>query len=150
VHAHTGSAIERSYGSNMSALAKLESQWKAFKHDEPGHRFEHQHERMKQQGRALLVGTTTLGAILLVGGIVLLFIPGPGPLVSIFGLALLAGVSGTLARMLDRAEPPVRRWARRAKQRWTRASMPAKAALIALAVAAAGAAAFGAYRVWIA
>jgi hypothetical protein len=150
VYAHTGGAIERSYGSIMNALAKLESQWKAFKHDEPGQRFEHQHERMKQNGRALLVGTATLGAILVASGVVLLFIPGPGLLVSVFGLALLAGVSGTLARLLDRAEPVVRRWARRAKHRWSRASMPAKAAIVGVAVALAGVVAYAAYRIWIA
>lgn len=134
----------------MSALAKLESQWRAFKHDEPGHRFEHQHERMKKQGKGLLVGAAIVGGLLVAAGIVLLFIPGPGLLVSIFGLALVAGVSGRLARVLDRIEPPVRRAAKRAKRWWARASTPTKVALIAIAVALAGAAASGAYRVWIA
>lgn len=133
----------------MSTLAKLESQWKAFKHDEPGHRFEHQHERMKKEGRALRVATTTLGAIFLAGGIVMLFIPGPGLLVAIFGLALIAGVSERLARLLDRIEPPLRRAGRRAKRWWSHAPMVSKVPLIALALALAGAAAFGAYRAWI-
>ncbi|MGE0398943.1 MAG: hypothetical protein AB7T06_19695 [Kofleriaceae bacterium] len=132
----------------MSARAKLERQWKAFKHDEPGHRFEHQHERMKKRGRAFLVATTTLGALLLAGGLVMLFIPGPGILVAVFGLALIAGVSGRLAHGLDRAEPVVRRWARRAKRWWSRATVPAKAAVIAVAAIAAAAAALAAYRLW--
>lgn len=130
----------------MSALAKLESQWRAFKHDEPGHRFEHQHERMKKQGKGLLVGAAIVGGLLVAAGIVLLFIPGPGLLVSIFGLALV----GRLARVLDRIEPPVRRAAKRAKRSWARASTPTKVALITITVALANAAASGAYRVWIA
>lgn len=134
----------------MSALAKLESQWKAFKHDEPGHRFEHQHERMKKSGRGFFVGAAVVGAILVSGGVVLLFIPGPGLLVIVFGLGLLAGLSERLAHVLDRIEPVIRRWARRAKAAWKRASIPAKVALIAMAVALAGAAGYGVYRWWFA
>ena len=134
----------------MSAFAKLERQWKAFKHDEPGQRFEHQCERMRRSGRGLLVATVVLGAILVAGGIVMLFVPGPGILVAIFGLALIAGASRPLARTLDRAEPVARRQARRGKQWWSRSSMATKAAIVALAIALAGAAAYGAYRMWFA
>jgi hypothetical protein len=119
----------------MSALAKLESQWKAFKHDEPGHRFEHQHERMKQSGRAWVVAMASLGAIFLVGGIIMLFIPGPGLLVSLFGLAMIAGASQPLARALDRAEPAMREKAREAKRSWKTASRAEKGVLIGIAAA---------------
>jgi hypothetical protein len=134
----------------MSALAKLESQWKAFKHDEPGQRFEHQRQRMKQEGRGLLVATTVIGSFLVAAGIVMLFIPGPGILVSIFGLALIAGVSERLARVMDRIEPAARRAGRRAKAWWSRASMGVKSAVITLAIASVGAATYGAYRMWFA
>jgi hypothetical protein len=119
----------------MSALAKLESQWKAFKHDAPGRRFEHQHERMKQNGRAWIVGTASLGAILLFGGIVMLFIPGPGLLVAIFGLALMAGVSESLAKALDRAEPALREKVNAAKTSWRTASRAEKGVLIGIGAA---------------
>lgn len=134
----------------MSARAKLESQWKAFKHDEPGHRFEHQRVRMKENGRGLRVATTVIGSLLVASGLVMLFIPGPGLLVSFFGLALIAGVSRRLAHLLDRMEPVARRWAHRAKAAWKGASIPAKVALIAMAVGLAGAAAYGMYRWWLA
>jgi hypothetical protein len=51
---------------------------------------------------------------------------------------------------MDRIEPVLRRWGRRAKGAWVRASMPAKAAVITFAVGLAGLAAFGAYRVFLA
>lgn len=119
----------------MSALAKLESQWKAFKHDEPGHRFEHQHDRMKRAGRAWIVGTASIGAILLVGGVILLFIPGPGLLVSVFGLALIAGTSESLAKALDRAEPSIREKLREGKRSWQTASRAEKGVWIGIASA---------------
>ncbi|HEY4179145.1 MAG TPA: PGPGW domain-containing protein [Kofleriaceae bacterium] len=134
----------------MSVRAKLQHQWREFKNDQPGKRFENQHDRMAKESRGLLVAQTVIGALLLVGGIILLFIPGPGLLLMVFGLALIAGISRSLARLLDRAEPPVHRAAHRAKLWWKHASTAVHAALIAGAGVIASAAAFVAYRVWFA
>ena len=132
------------------AFAKLEQQWRAFKHDSPGHRFEHQHDRMKKSGKGFLVGAAIVGGLLVAGGVVLLFIPGPGLLLMVFGLALVAGVSKPLAKVLDRAEPVVRRWARAAKQWWKQAPIAVKIGIGAIALGLAGAAAYAAYRMWFA
>ena len=102
----------------MSSLAQ---QWRSFKNDEPGKRFMHQRERMKQEGRGLAIALVALGILLLAGGFVLLFIPGPGLLLIVFGLALVAGVSSPLARLLDRTEPKLRRFGRRLRARFGRA-----------------------------
>lgn len=133
-----------------AALAKIAQQWRAFAHDEPGKRFENQHRRMKQGGKPLLVGLAVVGALLVAAGIFLLFVPGPGLLVAAFGLALLAGISRSLARVLDRAEPVVRRHAARAKAWWSRAALATKLALGALAAAIVAAAGYAAYRLWLA
>jgi hypothetical protein len=134
----------------MSIRSKLHHQWQEFKNDEPGKRFENQHDRMKKESRGLLIAQTLIGALLLAGGIVLLFIPGPGLLVMVFGLALIAGISRPLAKLLDRGEPPVRRAGHRAKVWWQHASRGAHASIIALAVVLASGAGFAAYHVWLA
>lgn len=90
----------------MTALTR---EWRAFRDDSPGERFEHHHERMRHQGtRAGAIARIAAGIVLLLGGILLLFIPGPGLLVMLFGLGLVGGESRTIARALDRGEPPVR------------------------------------------
>ena len=129
-------------------FAKLEHHWHAFKQDEPGKRFVHQHERMQKEGRGLFVAMLALGIALLVGGVILLFIPGPGLLLIVFGLALVAGVSETLAKLLDRAEPPLRRVAARAQAWWKRASWPARLAVVIPALAVAAGATWFVIRRW--
>jgi len=90
-----------------------------------------------------------IGALLVVGGVVLLFVPGPGLLVVVFGLALLVGISAGLARALDRSEPVVRWWAARAKAWWSQASIATRIATCAFGAGIAGVAVYGAYRLWI-
>jgi hypothetical protein len=129
-------------------IAKLEHQWHEFAHDKPGQRFENQHHRLKRGGRALSIAMAVVGALLVAGGIFLLFVPGPGLLVGFFGLALLVGISSRLARVLDRIEPVVRRWASRAKAWWSQASSATHVATCAIGVAVAGVAVYAAYRLW--
>ncbi|CAN5420431.1 hypothetical protein BH11MYX1_BH11MYX1_00120 [soil metagenome] len=58
--------------------------------------------------------------ILVAAGLAMLFVPGPGILTAVFGLALLSSQSRWLASGMDRAEPLVRGWASRMRQRWRR------------------------------
>jgi hypothetical protein len=94
-----------------------------------------------------MVAQVVLGIALLAGGVVLLFIPGPGLLLIVFGLAMVAGTSRTLAGLLDRAEPPARERATRAKRWWTRSPAIVKAGLVLVALAGAAAATYGMYRI---
>ena len=81
-----------------------------------------------------------IGAVLLAGGVVLLFIPGPGLLLIAFGGALIARQSLWLAKRLDRLELFLRRSARKARTGWRRSSLAARGAIVtAAAVCAAGA-----------
>ncbi|HEU4611640.1 MAG TPA: PGPGW domain-containing protein [Kofleriaceae bacterium] len=91
-----------------------------------------------------------LGIVLLAGGVVLLFIPGPGLLLILFGLALVASHSERLSRLLDRAEPALRRSGRRAKLRWQAAPSRAKVGLVLGLVSAAGAFLVVAWRIAVA
>lgn len=119
----------------MGVLAEAKQEWRRFRRDEPGTRFEKHRERMQHKPRshaAIMVG---IGIVLIAGGVVLLFIPGPGLLFIVFGLALVASHSERLSRVLDRSEPAVRRFGRRTRSRWRALPGYAKLGLL-LALAA--------------
>jgi len=101
-----------------SAIAGIRDEWRQFRHDRPGARFRNHHERMRHHSRALVAARTAAGVVLLVVGLVLLFMPGPGVVVIAFGLGVLAGRSKRLAGALDRAEPVVRGWCEAAQHAW--------------------------------
>ena len=104
---------------------------------------------MRQTGtRAGAVVRIALGVLLLVGGIALLFVPGPGLLVMLFGLGLLGGQSQHLARGLDRVEPPLRRIGRRMVGVWKRRSRGAQSAIVVVALLIACVVAYGAW-IWL-
>jgi hypothetical protein len=121
-------------------LDELRRQWRDFRDDEPGRRFQNQRARAREGSPAMRIARLTVGLALLAGGVVLLFVPGPGLLLLVFGAALVAGESKTVASWLDRAEPPLRRAARRLAAWWRGASGLTRALLCAtVAVAAMGA-----------
>ena len=129
-------------------LNQLKKSWKVFKNASTGERFERLYEARKGQKASRLV-FLVLGLLLLVGGVVLLVIPGPGlPLIA-FGVALLAQQSLWLARLLDRLEPVLRRLASRGKSLWKKAATPVKAAIVSGAALVVAAAIYGAYLVFL-
>ena len=122
--------------------------WRSFRHDEPGQRFENHYQRMRQQGsRVGAIGRVAAGLVLIAAGIVMLFIPGPGIIVMLFGFGLLGGESKAIARRMDRVEPALRERVRRAKRWWRFATWPTRSLVIAIAALAAGAAGYAALRI---
>ena len=120
-------------------LEGLAEEWHTFRDDAPGERFCNHRDRMRRRSKAVRIGALVAGGVLFAAGIAMLFLPGPGILFAVFGLALFAGQSQFLASRLDRAEPPMRRRARAAKRKWQDLPRPAQAALITIAVALAAA-----------
>lgn len=122
-------------------LESARHEWHCFRDDRPGRRFANHHERAhRSPSKARRAARIAVGAALLAGGVVLLFIPGPGLLVMLFGVALVAGESKRLASLLDRAELRTRRW-------WKHASKPARVGVVgAAALVAAAVLAFMAWR----
>lgn len=133
----------------MSPIAEAKHEWRAFKDDQPGKRFQHEHDRLQQKGRGVRIGLAVAGILLLAAGVALLVLPGPGIPLLVFGLALLAGLSGALARKLDRAEPVLRHEAKKAKRAWDHLSGGAKAGVCTVAVIGLAAVGFGAYQIVI-
>jgi uncharacterized protein (TIGR02611 family) len=102
----------------------LTRQWHVFRCSEPGHRFQKVHEsRCHDRGlseggkRNLLIVS---GVILAIAGVVLLPLPGPGSLVAVAGLALLARESLAVARVLDRNDKKRHEVTRRLQRKWRR------------------------------
>lgn len=121
----------------MGAVHVAKHEWRHFKHDRPGHRFRNHHRRMKQRPKRYSVVAVIVGVVLIAGGVVLLFVPGPGSIVIAFGLALLASQSRRLAHRMDRAEPALRRAGKRIAHWWTTMGKGGKVGVIATGAVAA-------------
>lgn len=126
-------------------LADLKQSWKTFRKGRPGERFEGFYRARKRTRDASRIVLLAVGILLLVGGVVLLFIPGPGLLLIAFGGALVAQQSLWLAKLLDEVELAARKSARLAERFWKAASVPVRALVVLLAACGSAAAAYAAY-----
>jgi hypothetical protein len=113
-----------------SALADVRQEWRHFRDDKPGERFCNHRHRMQKKSRKHAAVSFALGVLLLAGGVVLLFMPGPGIPLIIFGLSLVATHSKKLSDVLDRVEPALRRAGRRLVRRWKAMPKMNKAAVV--------------------
>jgi len=91
--------------------------WHEFRDAAPGTRFLRHHDRVQHESRAARAAHVVIGLVLVAAGVVMLFIPGPGILAILFGLALIGGVSRTIAERMDRAETRTRAWWARRRAR---------------------------------
>jgi len=99
---------------------ELADEWHHLRADAPGERFRHHYERSRHHSHARRILGGLLGVLLVAAGLIMLFIPGPGILTAIFGLALLSSQSRWLAGAMDRTEPKLRAWAGRVRDRFRR------------------------------
>jgi uncharacterized protein (TIGR02611 family) len=109
--------------------------WHRLRLSRPGRRFQERHDRHRSDDRRRRLAAVAAGVLLIIGGLVLMPLPGPGSLIVVIGLALLAGVSRRAARLLDRGELRLRRGLRWAGRRWKRAPPAARIAAGALIAA---------------
>lgn len=124
---------------STSILARGRSEWRRFRDDPPGARFQNYHRRLHQHGsNALRVCGILCGVLFVAAGIAMCFLPGPGAITILLGLAMFGGESRRLAGWLDRLEPALRRKAKAAARWWRRRSLLSRGGLIALAMIATG------------
>jgi uncharacterized protein (TIGR02611 family) len=129
---------------------KLEQSWQSLKQGRPGSRFQDRHARRQRSAH----GRTRLGRVLYVlaaigiilAGVFFLPAPGPGTLILLVGVGMLAGESRAAARALDWAELRLRASSRWALRFWRRSSDPQRAMLLALAVTLAAAVGYGSFQ----
>lgn len=84
-----------------------------------------------------------LGIFLIAVGIFLLFVPGPGLIVALVGLGVLASGSRVVARLLDRSELVTRDSWHKMVNRWREASWVGRIAFAVLLAGIIAAAGFG-------
>ncbi len=106
-----------------TARGKAKEASRRFKESKPGHRFQDRYHH-RQQGssgrfnpRAIfgIVG----GILVVLGGVIAVPGPGPGWLIILLGLWILAGELLFFARSMDKVEVKLRRLARRVAGIWT-------------------------------
>lgn len=131
-------------------FAGWKRQWRTFRAGRPGSRFQDRYERSQKlkhsQPWHVRFLKPALALVLIAGGVVLCFIPGPGIPLLIIGAGLFADNSLVLAQALDWMEVRLRRIVRWATGWWRRASLLAKEAVIAAATLVAAFIAYGGYR----
>jgi hypothetical protein len=99
------------FASSPSTVFKdCKNDWKAFQKAPAGERFARRYESRKRDGgsRWKRASTIVVGLALIVGGAILLVIPGPGLLVIAFGGALIAQEFRWAAKGLDWTEVALR------------------------------------------
>jgi hypothetical protein len=129
-------------------LETIKRSWQRFKADQPGQRFQQQFKRRHEVARTSLQKALVGGSgVLLTGvGIFLFFLPGPGVLFVLLGAVLIAQQSVTVARGLDWTEIRLRKLLAQGFGAWRRFSAALKILLVGLAVVAAAAVGFGAFK----
>jgi len=133
----------------MAAFAEIKHEWRLLKHDRPGQRFRHHRERMSDSPKWKKIARAAAGFALIAIGIVFCILPGPGTLGIVLGLALLAGMSKSIARLLDRIEPRVRHGLARAQRFWHELPRAKKAILIVTATIVVALGAVVVWRGWV-
>jgi hypothetical protein len=117
-------------------LDALRESWRTLRVGSPGRRFEEAY-RARQRRRKGAAGFRWLvkatGILLVIAGLAIGWLPGPGGVVAVVGVALLATEFRGFALLLDRMELALRGLWRRA---WKRASV-ARRALVVLGAATA-------------
>ncbi|HUQ75026.1 MAG TPA: PGPGW domain-containing protein, partial [Burkholderiales bacterium] len=93
-------------------LAHLRDGWRELKQGRPGHRFQDRYQRGREGAACGTVKKWSLivgGVFLIVAGIVLLPLPGPGMLVIALGALMMAEESRASAKALDWIEAKTRK-----------------------------------------
>lgn len=132
-----------------SMIEKARENWRRLKESEPGERFQDGYRRRQQNSRVRFSVRALLGVVggilVVVGGLIAIPGPGPGWLITCFGLGLIAGEVRSFARFMDRAEVKLRMLGRWCAGVWTKSHTVAKVSICLaglLCVAALGYAAY--------
>jgi uncharacterized protein (TIGR02611 family) len=104
-------------------IERAKENWRRFRQSEPGRRFQdHHHYYQRGYGRKSYLRVLLRifwGLLVVVGGFIAVPGPGPGWLIILLGLGVIAGESLSFARSVDRFEVSLRRLVRLVVVLWT-------------------------------
>lgn len=131
----------------------LKKNWRQLRDAAPGRRFRQFYDLRKAHRSGHFswsrVLTIFLGLILLLGGLGIGWLPGPGGFIAIFGLALLAQEFRPLARLLDWGELKLRASWRWLARKWRALSSTGQLAIAIVVLATGVSAGVAAYQVLV-
>jgi uncharacterized protein (TIGR02611 family) len=131
-------------------IERAKENWRRFKQSKPGHRFQDHHHRCQRgyRSRSYLRGLfgVAWGLLVVVGGVIAVPAPGPGWLIILLGLGVIAGESLFFARSIDRVEVSLRWLARLAVGAWIASPTLVKVLIALTVLACATALGYGMYR----
>jgi uncharacterized protein (TIGR02611 family) len=108
--------------------------WRRFKQSKPGHRFQDHHryqqDRIGRRSYLRVFFGIVGGFLVVVGGLIAVPGPGPGWLVILLGLGMVAGESLFFARLLDRVEVKLRGFVRRVVGAWRTSHILVKVVIV--------------------
>jgi uncharacterized protein (TIGR02611 family) len=113
-------------------VEQIRRHWREFTESKPGQRFEERYRRRRQGEQGHIVWRIfliTLGAVIALGSLVLVPLPGPGWITVFVGLMILGGELLPAARFLDWLEIQLRKLWRLVRKVW-RASFLGKVAVV--------------------
>jgi hypothetical protein len=129
-------------------MREMRATWRRVARDRAGRRFVNHYRRaQKDRSRTTMALRLTAGTLLTAAGVFMWFVPGPGWLFVLFGLAMFATLWRRLAELLDSTELGLRAQGRGAR-RWWRSAAPAARAMVVVA-ALAVVAGVGSAAAWI-
>jgi hypothetical protein len=134
-------------------LKTITDQWHVLRSSPAGERFQQVYERRakergeKKESRKSLWMATAF--TMLVTGIAFLPLPGPGSIVALAGLAMLARESLWMARLLDTADRKRHVLTQSLMQRWKNCGRGGRVAIVCSAIAVAGLALAAVVLLWM-
>lgn len=118
------------------AYRQIRRQWHTFRSAPPGQRFQKLHES-RSTGRGPQADAQRhvwiiVGVLIFVAGLALLPLPGPGSLVAVAGLGMIARESLVTARMLDAMDKKLEGWICPLLRKWRNLARGRRLGLVTL------------------
>jgi hypothetical protein len=131
-----------------SMFATIKQNWDRLKRGTPGQRFQQEFRRRQRSRRSVVQKAVYIagGILIVAAGLFFLLAPGPGTIVLLVGVGVIAQQSSLAARALDSLEIRARKLRNHSWGVWRRSSPALKMVLMFLATALLVVVALGAYQ----
>lgn len=129
-------------------MKRFRSSWHGFSEGRTGRRFRDRYHRRRRSGQKTRLSTILAlggGIALMLAGLLMLVIPGPGWITLFLGLGLVSGEFLPAARLMDRGEVKARKLLRKTIKLWRRFPAAAWSVTASVALTVALALGYGGY-----